>query len=274
MSKYNLGIVKTSILTNLNETSSVKGFISLLKESDLLKTEFEIFDNIENKHVANEDLAIKYIDENINLLKAKGYTKETFETENSKVLPLIEGVKFATTTKETLYKNIHVLLYESLSGKKATNVNKLHDAFVYVLEYLKTNDKKVVVEAVEVPAIPAHSDDFVLKIAIQEFNQKYSALLSEDEADVLKAVITENKDFKRTTFKTIKENTLNALSTLKLEIDTQNKSKMDVYEQREVDQFTSKIDESIKNIMLLEYKEASFEKDVLDLVNLKAELND
>ena len=104
MSKYNLGIVKTSLLGNLNESASLKGFVTLLKESNLLKLEFDIYDNIEKAHIPNEDLAIKYIDENVKLLKDAGYTKESFEEENRKFLPLMEGVKFATSNKKELYE--------------------------------------------------------------------------------------------------------------------------------------------------------------------------
>lgn len=274
MSKYNLGIVKTSVLTNLNDGSPLKGFVNLLKESDLLMTELSIFDNIEKKYIPNEDLAIKYIDENVSLLKEKGYTKENFDAENKKFIPLMEGLEFGHTPNGELYENIHTLLYESLSGKKSTNVNKLHDAFVYVLEHLKTNNKKPILETVELPVIPAEMvvSDFLLKKAIFEFNKKYSTILSEDELAVLKSIINENKESKQSSFASIKESTINALEALKLEVESQSKSKMDVHEQRNVDQFTAKIDQSIKNIKLLEYKEESFVNDVLDLVNLKAEL--
>lgn len=276
MSKHNLGIIKTSILTNLNEGTSVKGFITLLKESDLLKTVLTVYDNIEKKHIPNEELAIKYIDENINLLKEKGFTKEQFHEENSKLFPLIEGVTLATIDKESLFKDIHTLIYESLQGKRATNVNKLHDAFVNILEHLKTNDKKAVVESIDLPTIPQEValNEFFIKRAIHEFNDKYNKLLTEDESTVLKAIISENKESKQTTFNTIKESTLNALSSLKIELEAKNKSKMDVSEQREVDQFTYGIEKSLTNIKLLEYNETSFEKDVLDLINLKNELCD
>ena len=274
MSKYNLGIVKTSILTNLNEEASIKGFIGLLKESDLLKTVLSIVDNIEKKHIPNEDLAIKYIDENVDLLKSKGYTKEAFEKENFKLFPLIEGVQFAYTPNKALFENIHVLLYESLQGKKSTNVNRLHDSFVFVLEHLKNNNKKVVVESVDLPVIPQEiiAGDFLLKRAIFEFNEKYTKILSEDEVSVLKSIVNENKESKESSFAAVKESTLNALKELKLDVDTQNKNKMDVYEQREIDKFTSNITESIKNINLLKYNEDTFVNDVIDLINLKTEL--
>lgn len=266
MSKYNLGIVKTSILTNLNEGSSVKGFINLLKESDLLKTVLTVFDNIEKKHIPNEDLAIKYIDENINLLKEKGFTKEQFAKENLKLFPLVEGVAFAATDKQTLYSNIHTLIYESLQGKKSTNVNKLHDAFVYVMEHIKTNEKKVVVEPLKFTVPEDAMNEFVLKRAIRDFNEKYSEVLSEHETLVFKSMITENVDLKRNTFNQIKESALAVLSEIKNQM--QGQKNLDVSQQREIDQYTSKINESINRVILLEYKDVSFNQDILSLVDL------
>lgn len=275
MSKYNLGIVKTSILSNLNESSSIKGFISLLKESPILKTELSIFNNIEKKYIPNEDLAIKYIDENINLLKNMGCTKEKFETENSKLLHVFEGVPLRTTNKKELYENLHVLIYESLAGEKPTDVNKLHDAFVFVLEHVKNNKKSVISESVKLPILPKELvlSDFLLKRAIMEFNEKYSKILSEDELVVLKSVIVDQGQTKEETFTTIKESTLNSLKELKLEIESQNKSKLDVHEQREIDQYCEKIDESVKNIEKLIFDKETFVNDVLDLINLKSELS-
>lgn len=276
MSKYNLGIVKTSILANLNESSLIKNFIGLLKESQILKTELSIIDNIEKKHIVNEDLAIKYIDENINLLKEMGCTKEKFEAENAKFLALVEGVQFSNTSKKNLYENIHILIYESLSGKKPTDVNKLHDAFVFVLEYVKNNKKEVISEGVKLPELPRELvlSDFLVKRAIFEFNEKYSSILSEDELIVLKSLVkNENAQTTEGTFNTIKESTLNSLRELKSEIVSQNKSNIDVNEQREIDQYCGKIDESVKNIEKLNFDKERYMNDVLDLINLKSELS-
>ncbi len=208
------------------------------------------------------------------VMKYKRLTKEQFEAENRKFLPLVEGIQFASTDKKALYENIHTLLYESLAGKKTTNVNKLHDAFVYVLEHIKNNDKKVIAESIELPLIPKELivSDFLLKTAINEYNEKYTKILTEDEIVVLKSIINENKESKETTFNTVKENTINSLKELKLELESQNKAKMDVYEQREIDQFSHKINESISNIEKLSFSNENFMTDVLDLLNLKNEL--
>jgi hypothetical protein len=274
MSKYNLGIVKTSLLSNLNEATSIKQFIAILKESTYLKLENSIFDNIEKKHIPNEDLAIKYIDENVNLLKNAGCTKEIFEAEHKKFLPIMEGVNLNSTSKE-LYEQIHILLYESLSGKKPTNVNKLHDAFSYVLEHLKTNKKKQISESSNIPNIPNEIEhkEYIVKLAIKEFNERYLNLLSEDEIIVFKSLINENVDLRKESFITLKESTLSAVNKLKSELESQDTTNISLEEKKDILHFIGQLNESIKNIQNLQFEESTFKTKILDIVALKKDLS-
>ena len=144
-----------------------------------------------------------------------------------------------------------------------------------MIEYVKSNDQKIINATVELPELPKGHviSDFLIKKAIFEFNEKYAPILSEDEISVLKSVINENNNSQETTFSVIKEGTLNSLKKLKTEIESENKSNIDVNEQREVGQYASKINESIKNIEALVYKKDSFMSDIVDLINLKKELS-
>jgi hypothetical protein len=269
MSKYNLGIVKTSLLSNLNETASIKQFVNLLKESPLLKLEYSIFENIASKHIPNEDLAIKYIDENIKLLKDAGFTRELFEAENKKFLPLVEGVKFSNTDKKELFEKIHTLLYESLPGKRTTNVNKLHDAFALVLEYVKTNTPNVIVETVELPAELAgiNANEFIVGKSIEAFNEKYADILSEDEVIVLKSVIAESTSAKETAFNLIKENAISFLNEFITEL--KGKEDADINEQREVSTYIERTNQSIEAINKMKFNESTYLNDVTKLIDFK-----
>jgi hypothetical protein len=275
MSKYNLGIVKTSILGNLNESTVIKQFVTLLKESNLLKLEFSIIDNIEKIHIPNEDLAIKYIDENVKLLKDAGYTKELFESENKKFLPLIEGIQFANTDKKELYERIHSLLYESLAGKKVTNVNKLHDSFSFVLEHIKNNNKKAIVETIELPALlqDVAINDFIVKSSIHEFNEKYGNLLSEDEMSIFKSIIDNSTETKKSTFIALREDTVTSLKTYLNELTSKDMTGTSVHEQRELGEYIDKTKNTITNIDKLSFNESTYMKDVVDLVSLKNDLS-
>jgi hypothetical protein len=273
MLKNNLGNIKQSILGNLNEESSLVKFISILKESKFLKTELAIFDNIENKYIPNEDLAIKYINENIKLIKNENFTKEDFIIENKKIQTLFENVVKVSNKNDKLYENINTLIYESLNGKKSTNVNKLHDSFTFVLEHLKNNKKEITESTIELPVIPEElkNSDFLIKKAIFEFNQKYSEILSEDEIQVLKSIINENVS-KENVFNSIKESTINALENFKSELDSEKMKKSDITEQREIDKYANKINESIQKIKTLNYNKDKYETDVIELIDLKSDL--
>lgn len=268
MSKYNLGIVKTSLLGNLNESIAIKQFLGLLKESNLLKLEYSIFDNIEKKHIANEDLAIKYIDENIKLLKNAGYTKENFEEENKKFLPLIEGLKLTNDNKE-LFEMIHVMLYESLNGKKTTNINKLHDAFTYVLEHLKNNTPKSIIESssISLELDDIKINDFIVNKAIQSYNEKYNNLLSEEEKIVLSSIITEDISAKENAFNTIKNNTIKFLDDFIVEISL--KESIDINEEREIKTYIERANHSKSSINEMKFNETTYMDDVITLIDFK-----
>lgn len=273
MSKYNLGIVKTSLLSNLNETATIKQFVNLLKESNLLKLEYSIFDNIENKYIPNEDLAIKYIDENVKLLKDNGYTKELFESENRKFLPLIEGIEFSNTNKKQLFEKVHCLLYESLPGKKITNVNRLHDSFSYVLEHVKNNEPKVVSESsdllenIELP-IQFGEVDFIVGRSINEFNNKYNNLLTEEELIVLQSVINENTNAKETAFNLIKENAITFFNDFINELKSKE-GEANIHEQAEIQTYVERSNQSIDMISKMKFNESTYMDDVVKLIEFK-----
>lgn len=269
MSKYNLGIVKTSLLSNLNQTTLIKEFVNLLKESPLLKLEYSIFENIVSRYIPNEDLAIKYIDENVKLLKDAGYNKEHFEAENKKFFPIIEGVQFSNTEKKEVFEKIHTLIYESLPGKKITNVNKLHDSFAFILEYLKTNEPKIITETVSLPIElgEINANEFIVGKSIDVFNEKYSDILSEEEMLVLKSVITESTSAKEKTFNLIKENTITFLQDFITELN--DKEDADINEQREVKTYIEKTNQSIDVINTMKFNESTYMNDVTKLIDFK-----
>lgn len=275
MSKNNLGSIKSSLFTNLNESASIKQFVGILKESRLLKTVFSIYDNLENKQITNEDLAIKYIDENIKLIK--GWSKEQFSDEMKKVSSLMENKQVLATKKNPLYEQIHVMLYESMvSTKKSTNVNKLHDAFSFVLEHLKTNGAQTITESdLEMPEMPEQKEmiSFILNKAITEFNKKYKGLLSEEELKILNSVMAGDESNMSSTFTNIKESALTSLKQFKNELESQDKSAMQIHEQRETDEVIENTSKSITNIEKLKFNESTFVKDVTDLISLKEELS-
>ena len=69
-------------------------FFGVVKSSPLLQLEFKVFNNIENKHIENDQIATRYIDNNIKLFEV--YTIEEIEAEREKMNQFIgEAGRFA-----------------------------------------------------------------------------------------------------------------------------------------------------------------------------------
>ncbi len=261
MTRFNFGVIKATFTHHLNESEdiSIKNmfstFMNMITESKLLQTEFQIYKNLEGKYLPNENLAIKYIDENIDLITSN-FSKEDIINENAKLFPLIEGLEIKVSgKKKELYNHIHTIIYESLKGNKLTNVDKLHDSFTFVLEYI-TNNKPILTESDDFSAYQSVPKDFLVKKAIEKFNDKYS-VMNESQRNLFGALISENNDVKSTFFTTIKDDTITSLKSLLGESDV-------------VD---SKINESISKIESMKYNEESYAKDIFSLVDLKENLN-
>ena len=62
-------------------------YIKMLKENEILKTQYHIFDNIENKYFEDKSDAKDYIKENISLLSK--YSRRQIVDTNSKLANMI-----------------------------------------------------------------------------------------------------------------------------------------------------------------------------------------
>jgi len=97
----NFGIIKeyvtkqlTQSLLNENVESNIfNNFIKEIKKSDILKTQYVVYSNLENKYIKDENKATRYINENINLFKKFNY--KDLLNENKKL-----SDKFSKLLKE------------------------------------------------------------------------------------------------------------------------------------------------------------------------------
>lgn len=259
----NFGIVKAIISGTFSEvllesTNSVFGkkkiseFVDTLKNSDLLKTEYMVFSNLENKHIDNETLITKYIDENISLLKK--YTKQDLISEHKKLDQFIdESVILLKKDQINLYKNIHTLIYESLDGHNVmTNVDKLYDSFTYIFEHIK-KPKIVIAESKSNLKLDSSlNTDLVIEKALIGFNEKFSNL-SEEEKKILNIIAFSEEKEKQDLFETLKIEGLNSLTKLK---------EKGIHE--------DKVNESIEKINSMSYNKDTLTEDVIHLNLLKS----
>lgn len=177
-----------------------KNFIKKLNESEVLKSQFIVYKNIENKSFATEVSASDYLKENISVLKK--YTRKEITQENKKLVKLLENnkINLKNIQERELHKSIHRLITEE---KTATNINKLHESFGMVKDWLLVDKKD------------EKNSDYIrenvdpkkfLEIAVNEFNEKYGTL-TEEEKEIIKVLRKgEESSIKDLVNKLVKEN--------------------------------------------------------------------
>jgi hypothetical protein len=211
------GLVNSTTSLYLNEsklTNDLKDFLKVVKSSPVLTLEYIVYKNIENKYIADDVLATRYIDENISLLKK--FTKKEIISENNK-LSAFERDYQISQQKEKLYESISTIILENTSDNRFKNVDKIHGAFENVLNYIKNNksnqelnENKSIFEEYKDKYL---NIDFVFNNAIKKFNEKYSHL-SEGEKRILKVLIKEDNTEKEKLFNTLINESLDKIENL------------------------------------------------------------
>ena len=220
MESINIGIVNLVVSkklkdayfsNNLIEESKkvTEDFLSVVKNSPILQLEFKVFNNIETKHIENDLVASRYIDNNIKLFEI--YTNKEIEREHEKLKSFLTEDVQVDDAKVQLYIAINNLIRESLNNFNEIDVDTIHESFEIVLNHIKA------------PKVSEtdHSDsklinEDVIKIAVDKFNEKYSAL-NEDDKNLFVKLIKSSTDEKETLLEEYKNESLAILEGLNKE---------------------------------------------------------
>ena len=253
MKKINIGLINLIVSAQLKEgyfndsllvetNKNTSEFLNIIKGSPMLQLEFKVFENIENKYINNDMLAVRYIDDNIRLFEV--YTLEEINTEHSKLKSFInENIEF-DNKKVKLYESIWSLIEESLQVNEDIDVDKIHEAFDYVLNHIKTDKKSAKKN------ISENINEEVIEIAINKFNEKYGKM-SLDEGILFKKLINSNIDEKKKLFEEYKNDNLTLLNEL-------NKESVN-----------TKVLKSIQKISEMKFNSETIDVDIISLFELK-----
>jgi len=239
----NLVISNKIIENNLNEgVGMVSEIYDILKDSELLQLEFNVFDNIENKTISDDIKAMRYVDNNIKLFET--YTTQELNDEHLKLKKFIkkDEIKKVDKYRLQLFESIGNLIQESLKISTDVDVNIIHESLDFVIDHIKK--EKITESKIEEEI---YSDE-VIEIAMSKFNEKYSEL-NESELEFIKKVI--NCNDKKELF-----NELIAENTLLLKSIGENEN-------------SDKIAKTINRINEMKYKEETFNDDILKLYELR-----
>lgn len=187
----NFGTIKTvynnllseSVMSKNNPNKELfKRYVKLIKENEILKTQFLVFTNIENKVESNFEKASMFVKEHIDLFSK--FTKEEILAANAK---LMEGIVLENNlSRNDLYENISTLIF---TKKQPNNIDIIVEATAKIVDYIVNNKPKVINESIDLPP------NMVSTILVDKFNERYSTL-NESDKKILAAMIDSTDDEK------------------------------------------------------------------------------
>jgi hypothetical protein len=169
-----------------------------------------VFNNIENKHIENDLVATRYIDNNIKLFEV--WTLQEVEKEHNKLKPFLTEDIQVDDNKVQLYIAIGNLIKESLSNYDAVDVDDIHESFTLVLDHVKST-KQSLTESVDTDFI----DENVIEIAVNKFNARYESLTDGDKG-LLQKLIRYDNDKKSDLLEEYRNEDLKLLESIDKEI--------------------------------------------------------
>jgi len=190
---FNDILVESIIDKDVEKRKIVKRFIRAISESKILKAQFLIFNNIENRVDENQFSANLFITENVNLLGA--FKKEDIVAENSKLVNLSQMVKGRLESeydKKELHESLSNLIFKE---RTPSTIQEVTNSRLNVVKYINENKERVIMESLEIPT------SMLANLAVDKFNDRYCDL-TEDEHRVLNVILEDkNNEAKEKVFK-------------------------------------------------------------------------
>ena len=189
---YNTLLAEGISKNSSKEKVAFKKYIKTVKESAVLKTQFDVYYNIENKIESDKFKAAEYVNECILLLDK--FTKKEIKEANEKLAePIInESLSYGDELKLKLHENINTLISTKKTSK---NIDVIVEAKNEIVDYILNNKK---VESINGGyGLP---NSVLSEIAVEKFNEEY-AELTESEKEVISIMVGSNGDEQESLYK-------------------------------------------------------------------------
>jgi hypothetical protein len=180
-------------ITNKKNKDLFKKYIKMLKEDKMLKTQFLVVTNIENKIESDREKATQFVKENIELFSS--FDKNKLLESNKKLFSLLEGHSYNQgfgfdITK--LHADIATLIF---TKRTPNNIDTIVETTGKIVDYIVNNKPKVITESIELPT------SMISTIMVEKYNDKY-ADLTEDEKKVIRVLLNSNDEDKKELYTT------------------------------------------------------------------------
>jgi hypothetical protein len=258
---YNFGKIKQNIYEVAADgiadkdpvkRSILKKYISTVKESEILRTQANIYNNLESRVDTNDYSASEFVKENIALLQR--FNISDIIRENKRLSILLEGYDVVDSYEhKTLHENIHNLIVTEKSPK---TVGQLVESTTYVKDYILNNKpKEIVKESNFIPNSMLH------KYLSEKFVAKYKDLLSESEANLLKVIVKGDDKEQSELYESTVADVLKTLNE-SIKYNTNNV------------EIKGKLLDVKERLLESKYNKETFVADIVKIMNLQKNLND
>lgn len=226
----------------------LKKYVSTIKESEILRAQANVYNNIESRVDKSEYIATEYIKENIALLQK--FNIKDIVRENKKLSILLESYPVVDFyDKHELHENIHNLI---LTKKTATTINNIVESTNFIKDYILNNIiKEKVIKEEYLP------NSMLIKFLSEKYNTQYSSL-TEDEFKTIKMILESDNVGQEAILNEMKKNVIALINeSIKSSDGIEVKGKLlDVKER----------------LLETSYNKETFTANIIKLINLKKNL--
>jgi hypothetical protein len=261
----NFGFIKAIYNDMLSEAISnkdikrqkiFKTYLKTLKENEVLRTQFLIYKNIEDKIEESKTKAVEYIKENIALMNK--YSKKEILESNKKLTKYISNKidDFKNIYDENRMKPLH----ESISTlifteKNASTINKIIDSIDVASDYIKSNSTRGIKKVNESLGV---SNEILTSIVVDKYNEKYKKL-SKGSKKLINTILESSTSDKIEFFESTIKDCLGIVNEQIVDADLSLKESL----------------LSVKeNLLNRVFNESTFDVDILKIFQLKKDLNE
>lgn len=222
----------------------LKKFVSMVKESKILRTEAKIYYNLETKANENEYLATEYIKENVALLQK--YNLTDIVRENKKLEVLLEGLDIVDEyDTQELHENIHRLI---TTKRNPNTVDTIVESTNFIKEHIKANKPTPIINEDYLP------NSVMAGFLAEKYNSRYSEL-TEVEHKLVVSVLESDESKQEEVMNEVKFEAITAVNeSLKEAADMELKEKLLNVKER---------------LLETKYNKDNFIPDVTKIINLR-----
>ncbi len=216
-----------------------KKYFKTIKESEILTTQFLVYNNIETKVDKDFNSAALYVSENMKLLRK--YKISDIVRENKRLVSLLDKTEITKSEPNKLYESLSYLIF---TPSKPSNVDKISGEIKNVIEYINKNEPIQIQESINLP------NSLITTLMVQKYNERYDHLDAQDK-EVLRALINSNSAYRIDFYNKTVNECLTLVNGLLEETNEDSKDKLLKVKEKLLEEKSIKEDQFLEKITKL-----------------------